>query len=108
MRRGEIRWFQFSHPDKRRPVLLLGPFDELGRLSQVPVIPLSTQARGLDWEVPLGIEDGLPSPCVLKPEWIRSVERGLIGVRIGELPAHRWDEVRRAILLSLGFEDLRA
>lgn len=74
MRRGEIWWFQFAHPNKRRPVLLLGPFDVLSRLSQIPVIPLSTQARGLDWEVLLGLEEGLPSECVLKPDWIRSVE----------------------------------
>lgn len=105
MRRGEIRWFQFSHPDKRRPVLLLGPFEDLSRLSQVPVIPLSTQARGLDWEVQLGLEDGLPSECVLKPEWIRSVERNLIGGRIGALPASRWGEVRRALLLAMGLVD---
>jgi mRNA interferase MazF len=108
MRRGEIRWFQFAHPDKRRPVLLLGPFEDLGRLSQITVIPLSTQARGLDWEVPLGFEDGLPSECVLKPEWIRSVERSLIGGCIGALPIHRWDEVRRALLLSMGFTQLRS
>ncbi len=105
MRRGEIRWFQFSHPDKRRPVLLLGPFEDLSRLSQIPVIPLSTQARGLDWEESLGVEDGLPSECVLKPEWIRSVERSLLGSRIGTLADSRWPDLRRSLLLAMGFAD---
>jgi mRNA-degrading endonuclease toxin of MazEF toxin-antitoxin module len=51
--RGDIRWFRFGTPDKRRPVLVLGRPDILPSLSQVPVIPLSTQARSLAWEVAL-------------------------------------------------------
>jgi mRNA interferase MazF len=53
IRHGEIRWFRFSAPDKKRPVLVLGRDDVLPSLSQVPVIPLSTQTRGLAWEVAL-------------------------------------------------------
>jgi hypothetical protein len=56
-------------------VLVLERLDVLPSLSQVPVIPISTQIRGLLWEVLLGPEDGLPSACLLKPEWIRIVER---------------------------------
>jgi len=77
--RGDIRWFRFASPDKRRPVLVLGRPDVLPSLSQVPVVPLSTQIRGLPWEVALGPDDGLPSACVLKPEWIRGVERSYLG-----------------------------
>ncbi len=76
IQRGDIRWFRFSAPDKRRPVLVLGKSDVLPSLSQIPVIPLSTQVRGLAWEVALGPADGLLSPCVLKPEWVRIVDRG--------------------------------
>lgn len=68
IQRGDIRWFRFSSPDKRRPVLVLGREDILPSLSQIPVIPLSTQVRSLPWEVVLTTEEGLPSPCVLKPE----------------------------------------
>jgi mRNA interferase MazF len=73
--RGDVRWFRFGSPDKRRPVLVLGRQDVLPSLSQIPIIPLSTTSRGLRWEVALGQEDGLPSACVLKPEWIRIVDR---------------------------------
>jgi len=51
--RGDIRWFRFTSPDKRRPVLVLGRDDLLPSLSQVPVIPLTSQVRGLAWEVTL-------------------------------------------------------
>jgi mRNA interferase MazF len=66
IRRGEIRWFRFSAPDKRRPVLVLGREDVLPSLSQVPVIPLSTQARGLSWEVALSEGGRVAEPVRLE------------------------------------------
>lgn len=101
--RGDIRWFRFASPDKRRPVLVLGRADVLPSWSQVPVIPLSTQIRGLPWEVRLDDADGVPSPCVLKIEWIRSVERVALGPLLATLPAERWPAVRAALLSVLGF-----
>jgi mRNA-degrading endonuclease toxin of MazEF toxin-antitoxin module len=59
--RGDIRWFRFNAPDKRRPVLVLGRPDILPSLSQVPVLPISTSARGLSWEVALTEADGVLS-----------------------------------------------
>ena len=103
IQRGDIRWFRFHAPDKRRPVLVLARNDILPALAQVPVIPLSTQARGFAWEVALTPEDGLPTACVLKPEWVRAVDRALIGPWIAMLPEKHWDDVRRTLLYVLGF-----
>jgi mRNA interferase MazF len=102
--RGDIRWFRFSAPDKRRPVLILGRPEILPSLSQIPVIPVSTTTRGLRWEVPLSMDEGLPIPCVLKPEWIRIVDRKYLGHLVATLPENRWPEVRAALLDVLGFE----
>lgn len=102
MIRGEIRWFRFDAPDKRRPVLLLGPSEILDGLSQIPVVPISTTARDLPWEVLLTPEDGVPSVSYLKPEWIRSVEKSLLGPRISKIRADRWPEITKAVLLALG------
>jgi len=100
--RGDIRWFRFDRPDKRRPVLVLGRSDLLPAWSLVPVIPLSSQIRGLPWELPLGTEAGLPGPCVLKPEWIRSVRREQLGPWLAELPGDKWSEVSRIVIDVLG------
>jgi mRNA-degrading endonuclease toxin of MazEF toxin-antitoxin module len=102
--RGDIRWFRFQSPDKRRPVLVLGCDEILSSMHEVPVIPLSTQSRGLRWEVPLTVADGLPSESVLKPEWLRAVQKQLLGPWIASLPAARWPEVRAALLAVLGLE----
>jgi hypothetical protein len=39
MQRGDIRWFRFSSPNKRRPMLVLGLESILSSMSQIPVIP---------------------------------------------------------------------
>ena len=52
----------------------------------------------------LSPEDGLPTPCVLKPEWVRSVERSLLGPWIAGFPEHRWAELRHALLDVLGLD----
>ena len=92
-------------PAKRRPVLVLGRDEVLHFLGEVPVIPLSTQVRGLAWEVLLSEADGLRGPCVLKPEWIRSVNRAALGPWLASLPPQRWDDVRRALLSALGLDE---
>ncbi len=100
--RGDIRWLRFGAPDKRRPVLILGRSDTLPLLTQIPVIPISTQIRGLPWEVRLSITDGLPSECVLKPEWIKTVDRAALGPWIAAFPHRLWSEVATALLDVLG------
>ncbi len=42
MRRGEIRWYRFSSPDKRRPVLVLTRDSVLEYLGEVTVAPITT------------------------------------------------------------------
>jgi mRNA interferase MazF len=105
IRRGDIRWFRFQAPDKRRPVLVLGRADALPTLSQIPVIPLSSHVRGVPWETRLTpSDDGVPTECALKPEWIRAVDRSLIGPYVASLPERRWPQVRAALLSALGFD----
>ena len=100
--RGDIRWFRFGAPDKRRPVLVLGREDVLPTLTQIPVIPFSTQIRGLRWEVRLSTSDGLPGDCVLKPAWLKTVDRTALGPWITAFPDARWSEVTTALLDVLG------
>jgi mRNA-degrading endonuclease toxin of MazEF toxin-antitoxin module len=68
----------------------------------VPVLPISTQARGLPWGIQLTEADGGPAPCVVKPGWIRIVEHGFLGPWIAALPDARWPEIQRALLDVLG------
>jgi mRNA interferase MazF len=45
MRRGEIRWYTFAAPDKRRPVLLLSRDEVVETLDEIIVVP-ATSTKG--------------------------------------------------------------
>jgi mRNA interferase MazF len=73
--RGEIRWYTFRLPDKRRPVLVLTRDEVIDRLNEIIVAPVTRTIRGLTTEVLL---------CIL--------------------PQERWPEARTALLTACGFE----
>ena len=58
MKRGEIRWYTFRLPDKRRPVLILTRNDVIDRLNEIIVVPATRIIRGLTTEVVLTVDDG--------------------------------------------------
>lgn len=39
LNRGEIRWYTFRPPDKRRPVLILTRDEVIDRLNEIIVVP---------------------------------------------------------------------
>ena len=51
MNRGEIRWYTFRRPDKRRPVLILTRSDVIDQLNEIIVAPATRTIRGLATEV---------------------------------------------------------
>lgn len=65
MNRGEIRWYTFRAPDKRRPVLLLSRSEVVAQLNEIIVVPVTRTVRGLATEVVLTPEDGMPVVCAL-------------------------------------------
>lgn len=47
MTRGEIRWYTFALPDKRRPVLILTRNEVIDQLNEIIVAPITRTIRGL-------------------------------------------------------------
>jgi mRNA interferase MazF len=60
VRRGEIRWYTFAAPDKRRPVLVLSRDCVIAHLNEVIVVPATRTIRGIDTEVVLTPDDSMP------------------------------------------------
>ena len=105
MNRGEIRWYTFRPPDKRRPVLLLTRNEVLNQLNQLIVAPITRTIRGLTTEVVLSEEDGMPVSCAVNFDHISSAQRDRIGSILCTLPESRLLEVRRSLLIACGFGD---
>ena len=104
MRRGEIRWYTFRRPDKRRPVLLLTREEVITRLGELIVVPATRTIRGLTTEIMLTPDDGMPVPCALNFDHVALAQKDRLGNVITDLPSERWPEVRTALLVACGFE----
>ena len=104
MNRGEIRWYTYRPPDKRRPVLILTRSDVIDRLDEIIVAPATRTIRGLATEVVLSPEEGMPVLCALNFDHVSLAQRDRIGATLCVLQESRWPEVRRALLVACGFE----
>jgi mRNA interferase MazF len=103
MRRGEIRWYRFAAPDKRRPVLVLTRDSALDFLGEVTVAPITSTVRDIPTEVVLTSADGMPRECAVNLDHLQTVTRSKIGGLLATLGPTRMTEVRSALLFALGF-----
>lgn len=101
MKRGEIRWYKFQSPDKKRPVLILTRDSILEYLGEVTVAPITTTIRDISSEVLLSKSDGMPRDCAINFDHIQSVSKGKIGSLITSLSFVKLKQVREAILFAL-------
>jgi mRNA interferase MazF len=106
MKRGEVRWYTFKAPDKRRPVLILTRDSAIGFLNALTIAPLTTTIRDIPTEVYLTPAEGVPNECVVNLDNVQTVPRANIGSLIATLSAGRMEEVKQAISFALGFDSL--
>jgi mRNA interferase MazF len=101
MKRGEIRWYKFAHPDKKRPVLILTRDSILEYLGEVTIAPITTTVRDIPSEVFLSKAAGMPRDCAINCDHIQTVSQGKIGSLITTLPASKIVNVSKAINFAL-------
>ena len=102
MRRGEIRWYKFSPPDKKRPVVILTRDAILEYLGDVTVAPITSTIRDIPSEVRLYKEDGMLQDCAINCDHIQTVSKNRLGALITTLSAAKMREVSGAIAFALG------
>ena len=101
MKRGEIRWYTFKAPDKKRPVLILTRNSILEYLGEVTFAPITSTIRDIPSEVSLGKDDGMPKECAINFDHIQTVTKGKLGSLVTTLTADKLAQVRKAILFAL-------
>jgi mRNA interferase MazF len=101
MRRGEVRWYKFSPPDKRRLVLLLTRDSILGYLGDVTVAPVTSTIRDIPSEVRLDREDGMAQDCAINCDHIQTVSKSRLGAVVTTLSAAKMREVSIAVAFAL-------
>jgi len=103
VRRGEVRWYRFAAPDKRRPVVILTRDSILDALGEVTIAPVTSTIRDIPSEVVLTVHEGLPRDCAANLDHIQTVAKNKIGALITTLSRDRMAEIRAALLFALGF-----
>ena len=103
MKRGEIRWYRFQQPDKKRPVLILTRDTIMEYLNEVTIAPVTRTIRSIPTEVVLTQLDGVPKDCAVNCDHLQTVSKGKIGSIITTLSAKKMAEVGPAVRFALGF-----
>ena len=97
MKRGEIRWYEFKAPDKKRPVLILTRDSIIEYLGEVTIAPLTSTIRDIPSEVFLSRDDGMIKDCAINFDHIQTVSKNKIGALLTRLSHDKMSEVRKAI-----------
>ena len=101
MKHGEIRWYKFARPDKRRPVLILTRDSVQQYLGEVTIAPITGTVRDIPSEVFLSKADGMPLDCAVNCDHLQTVSKVKIGSLITSLPPAKLTDVGRAIRFAL-------
>ena len=101
MKRGEIRWYKFKAPNKKRPVLILTRNSILAYLGEVTIAPITSTVRDIPSEVFLSKNEGMPRDCAINLDHIQTVSKGKIGSLITRLSSEKLQQARAAILFAL-------
>lgn len=107
MRRGDVRWFTFAEPNKRRPVLILTRNSALRFLTGITIAPITSTIRDVPSEVLLTPEDDAVSTlCVVNLDNLQTVQKAQLGSHLTTLSAQRMQEVEQALCFALGMDRL--
>ncbi|MBT3785467.1 type II toxin-antitoxin system PemK/MazF family toxin [bacterium] len=101
MKRGDIRWYRFQPPDKKRPVLILTRNSIIQYMNEVTVAPLTTTIRAIPSEVIVGVQEGLKKKCAINCDHLQTVSKVQIGDLITSLPNSKLEQVTDAIRFAL-------
>lgn len=102
MKRGDVCWYTFSAPHKRRPVLILTRDSAIRVLNSITVAPITSTIRSIPTEVVLTADDGLPDTCAANFDNIQTVPKANIGATIAHLPTTKMKAAASAIGFALG------
>jgi mRNA interferase MazF len=106
MNQGDVYWYTFRTPDKRRPVLILTRDSAITFLTGITIAPITSTIRGIPSEVVLTVADGLFNDCAANFDNIQTIHKANLGAFITHLSIAKMREVRAAIEFALGFDAL--
>jgi mRNA interferase MazF len=102
LKRGDIWMYDFSRPDKRRPVVVLTRPEVIGLLHTVMVAPITSSIRGAPSEVIVGVDEGLKHDSAVNLDHVQTVEKSRLKRFVGRLSPQQMNAVCRALAVATG------
>ena len=101
MNRGDVCWYTFRTPDKKRPALILTRDSAITDLNSDTIAPITSTIRNIPTEVVLTENDGLPHTCAANFDNLQTVPKSQIGDRIVQLSRHKMKQAAAAVSFAL-------
>ncbi|MCF6179345.1 MAG: type II toxin-antitoxin system PemK/MazF family toxin [Geopsychrobacter sp.] len=101
MKCGEVRWYTFKQPDKKRPVVILTRNSVISYLGEITIAPVTTTIRDNPGEVFLSQGINMPRDGAINCDHIQTVSKNKIGSLITTLTGEQKEQLKKAILFAL-------
>lgn len=95
--RADVREIRLARLDKTRPVVILTRDAARSAMTKVTVAPVTSTAKGLHSEVPVGPANGLDHDCAVALDNVLTVPASVLGRLVGYLDA----EQERALAVAV-------
>jgi mRNA interferase MazF len=106
MNQGDVYWYTFKEPDKRRPVVILTRDSAISYLTSLTIAPITTTIRSIPSEVVLSEADGLVTDCAANCDNLQTIAKARLGAYITHLAPEKLRELCEAIGFALGFDSI--
>lgn len=90
--------------DKTRPVVVLTREGARAAMTRITVAPITSTAKGLSSEVPVGPGNGLDHSSVISLDNVMTIRTSLLGRTVGFLTSEQERLLARAIVLAYDLE----
>lgn len=104
MRHGDVYWYEFQPPDKRRPVVILTRTTAISFLTSITIAPITSTIRGIPTEVVLTPAEGFANDCAVNLDNIQTVPKAKLRTYHAHLSPAKIRAMHRAIGFALGFD----
>lgn len=103
MKRGDVWLAEVGR--KQRPVVVLTRNEVLDVRANVTVAEVTSQARGLTVEVPVGVKVGIDKPSVVNCDGIHTVSKRRLIRHVGVVDDDVLADICSAVAIALGCVD---
>jgi mRNA interferase MazF len=94
--RGEVWWYH--RPDGQpRPVLVITRNEAIDKLNEILVVPATRTVRGIETEIAIDRDDGMPDACALSLDNTFLARKSLLTERITTLGPDKLHRVCTAL-----------